>query len=176
MCGKSTFFLFSMVSLFGVSMLFLPLHLTLTPSLLQHHSLFLSAIDPLLSDPVIPGKDISIRIISIDYAMGTPVDQPPRPSTSEQTIVTQPAQWQLDSLPFSSQEYFRKLETRELGRTVLHTPVITSTQLPFTGNMAFCHALQPEMGVVWVATQQTQGKGKIIMGFRRAPQTYYSTA
>lgn len=75
-------------------------------------------------------------------------------------MITSPAQWQLQGLPFSREEYFSRLETRELGRTVLYTPVITSTQLPFTGNLTFCQALTQEMGVVWVAAQQTQGKGQ----------------
>lgn len=88
------------------------------------------------------------------------MDETAQPSTSELTVVTTPAPWQLSDLPFSCSEYFQVLQTRELGRTLLHTPVITSTQLPFVGNMTFCQALRPEMGVVWVAAQQTKGKGK----------------
>lgn len=125
----------------------------------QSRSHFLSALKPHLSDCVIPGKDLSLRFLSHDYNLGTPVDETPPSSTSELIVVTKPAPWQLQSLPFSSLEYFQRLETRELGRTLLHTPVITSTQLPFTGNLTFCQMVEPKMGVVWVAAQQTKGKG-----------------
>ena len=124
----------------------------------RHH--FLSTIKPhLLDDSSIPGKDMSLRFITHDYTLGTPVDMPPSPSASELTVVTSPAPWQVKQLPFSSQVYFRQLQTRELGRVLLHTPVITSTQLPFTGNLSFCQALGADLGLVWVAAQQTRGKG-----------------
>ena len=113
---------------------------------------------PLQSGSVIPGKDSSLHFISTDNSQGSPVDLP-KPMTSDFTVITQPDPMQVKNLPFSSEEYFQELKTRELGRTLLYTPVITSTQLPFTGNMSFCHALQSEMGVVWVARQQTKGKG-----------------
>ena len=93
--------------------------------------------------------------------MGTPVDDLSQTSNSDLSIITRPAPWQLDEVPFSQSMYFSELQTRDIGRTVLHTPVITSTQLPFTGNRMFCHAFSAEMGVVWVAAQQTQGKGEI---------------
>lgn len=115
---------------------------------------------PHLHDSTLPGRDLSLVFISTDYSIGTPVDDPQRPSTSELTVITNPAPWQLKSLPFSPAEYFQRLETSELGRTLLHTPVITSTQLPFMGNDTFCQMLTQQMGVVWVAAQQTQGKGK----------------
>lgn len=127
---------------------------------LQNRSWFLSTIKQHFVGTTIPGKDLSLRFLTADYNLGTPVDETAQPSTSELTVVTTPAPWQLSNLPFSCAEYFQRLQTRELGRTLLHTPVITSTQLPFMGNMTFCQALRPEMGVVWVAAQQTKGKGK----------------
>ena len=89
------------------------------------------------------------------------MDSVEQPSLSELTVVTNPAPWQLHGLPFSCDRYFQELRTREMGRSLLHTPVITSTQLPFMGNLTFCQALRPEMGVVWVAAQQTKGKGNV---------------
>lgn len=126
---------------------------------LQNRSLFLSAIKPHLHDSCLPGNELSLEFLTTDYTQGTPVDHTPSPSPSQMTIITRPAHWQLQHAPFSQEEYFEALETRELGRTVLYTPVITSTQLPFTGNMGFAQCLQREMGVVWVASQQTKGKG-----------------
>lgn len=114
----------------------------------------------LLEDSTLPGKDLSLRFLSHDFTLGTPVDSTPPSSPSELTVVTRPAPWQVNSLPFSSKDYFRQLETRELGRTILHTPVITSTQLPFSGNLCFCQLSQLAVGVVWVAAQQTKGKGQ----------------
>lgn len=128
---------------------------------LQNRSLFLSTIKPHLLDSAIPGKDTSLRFITTDYNLGTPVDDVAQPSLSELTVITRPAPWQLNGLPFSHEMYFQGLRTREMGRTLLHTPVITSTQLPFMGNLTFCQALRPEAGVVWVAAQQTKGKGRV---------------
>jgi hypothetical protein len=140
---------------------------------LQYRSLFLSAIKPRLLDSAIAGKDISLRFLTTDYNLGTPVDDVVQPSTCELTVITNPAPWQLNSLSFSSNEYFRELRTREMGQSLLHTPVITSTQLPFMGNLRFCQALRPEMGVVWVAAQQTKGKGSICKIHRVGALTTY---
>ena len=64
------------------------------------------------------------------------------------------------NLSFDFLEYFKLLKTRDMGRSVLYTPVIASTQTLFTGNLPFCSALTQEMGVVSVAAQQTKGKGE----------------
>ncbi len=128
--------------------------------LYQDRSLFLSAMEPhLLDSSSLPGNEVSLEFLTTDYTLGTPVDHAPSPSPSKLTVVARPAPWQLQQLPFHPEEYFGRLETRELGRTVLYTPVITSTQLPFTGNLTFAQSLERERGVVWVATQQTKGKG-----------------
>ena len=117
---------------------------------------------PLLdSSSSITGTEISARLITTNFEDGSSVDGfPPPPQPSEIAIVTNPAEWQVRSLSFNSLKYFELLKTRTLGRSVLYTPVISSTQTLFTGNVPFCSALTPDMGVVSVAGQQTKGKGQ----------------
>ena len=104
---------------------------------------------------------MDLQLIPLDFSkLGTPVDPLPEPSAKNLTVVARPARWQLHSLPFNPDLYFEHLMTAQLGRTVLYTPVISSTQTVFTGNMTFCNALTPRLGVVCVAAQQTQGKGE----------------
>ena len=104
---------------------------------------------------------MSARLITIDFEQdGSSVDGfPPPPRPSELAIVTNPAEWQVRSLSFNFLEYFELLKTQILGRSVLYTPVISSTQTLFTGNVPFCSALMSDMGVISVAGQQTKGKG-----------------
>ena len=109
---------------------------------------------------MVPGREMSLRLIEHDYQTDTPVDSAPCPTPCEMTLITLPAHWQLGSQPFNFNEYFANLQTAHLGRTLLYTAVITSTQSLFTGNIDFCNALTLEMGVVSVAGQQTKGKGE----------------
>ena len=102
---------------------------------------------------------MSLRLIEHNYQSGTPVDSAPFPTHSEMALITLPARWQLEAQPFNFSEYFDRLHTTSLGRTVLYTAVIPSTQTLFTGNIEFCNALTTDMGVVSVAGQQTRGKG-----------------
>ena len=103
---------------------------------------------------------MSARLITTNFEEGTSVDGfPSPPGPSELAILTNPAKWQVRSLQFDFLEYFKLLKTKDLGRSVLYTPVIASTQTLFTGNIPFSSALTPEMGVVSVAAQQTKGKG-----------------
>ena len=105
---------------------------------------------------------MSARLITTNFEVdGSSVDGfPPPPQPSELAIVTNPAEWQIKNLSFNFLEYFELLKTQTLGRSVLYTPVIASTQTLFTGNIPFCSALTPDMGVVSVAGQQTKGKGQ----------------
>ena len=138
---------------------------THTCSHTQAQSNFVSTCTPLLTPPthsLVPGRELSVRLLRTDFEAGTPVDEPTKPTHSEQVIITNPARWQLDNQPFDFLEYFESLRTDKLGRTLLYTSVITSTQTLFTGNIEFCNSLRAEMGVVNVAGQQTQGKGIII--------------
>ena len=139
--------------------------------ILQCREIFLGSLASVHSDSIIPCQEVSLHLISNDFSKWTPIDDLPRPSNSELTIITRPAPWQLKTLPFSSVAYFSELKTREIGKTVLHTPVITSTMLPFTGNLAFYQGLSSEMGVVWLAAQQTQGKGKPYLMNLRSQKT-----
>lgn len=119
---------------------------------------------PLLdSTSSISGSEMSARLITTNFEDGSSVDGfPSPPQPSELAILTNPAKWQIRSLSFDFLEYFKLLKTQNLGRSVLYTPVITSTQTLFTGNVPFCSALTPDMGVVSVAAQQTKGKGTCI--------------
>ena len=109
----------------------------------------------------IKGSEISARLITTNFEEGSSVDGfPPLPQSSEVAIVTNPAKWQISGLSFNSLEYFEQLKTQTLGRSVLYSPVTTSTQTMFTGNVPFCSALTPDMGVVSLAGQQTKGKGQ----------------
>jgi len=108
---------------------------------------------------VIKDGEMSLRLIEHDFRSGTSVDPPPKPHPSSQTLITNPGKWQLDSLPFNTDSYFDHLRSNHLGRTLLYTEVITTTQSLFTSNMAFSEALTQDMGVVNVAGQQTKGKG-----------------
>ena len=130
---------------------------------IQNRSRILSAMTPLLdSSNSIVGSEMSARLITTNFEEGTSVDGfPPPPKSTELAIFTNPAQWQVRSLSFDCLEYFELLKTKDLGRSVLYTPVIASTQTLFTGNLPFCSALTQEMGVVSVAAQQTKGKGQL---------------
>ena len=115
------------------------------------------------NEGVIKGSEMNLRLIANDFSkLGTPVDPLPQPSSSNLTVIARPAKWQLRSLPFDSDLYFEHLQTAYLGRTVLYTPVISSTQTVFTGNVTFRNALTTQLGVVCVAAQQTQGKGEFL--------------
>ncbi len=122
--------------------------------------MFVSACSSLAQGEIIEGRETSLHLVYHDYQSGTPVDPSPCPNHSQMVLLTSPADWQLERQPFNFNEYFRHLQTKKLGRTLLYTAVIPSTQTLFTGNIAFCNTLTTEMGVVNVAGQQTKGKGK----------------
>lgn len=109
---------------------------------------------------VIKGSEMDVELITADMSKGTPVDaHPASPSPQRLCIFARPAHWQLSALPFDFQLYFSLLQTSTLGRTILYTPVISSTQTAFTGNTKFAHSIPSILGVASVAGQQTQGKG-----------------
>ncbi len=126
----------------------------------QDRDVFMSTCSSLARDNIVQGRETSLRLIDHNYQSGTPVDPPPSPAHAELALITHPADWQLETQPFNFSEYFACLRTEKLGRTLLYTAVIPTTQSLFTGNIAFCNALTTEMGVVSVAGQQTKGKGE----------------
>lgn len=90
---------------------------------------------------------------------GTPVDPFPPPTPTSISVFMKPAKWQLKRLGFDFGSYYSHLKTAYLGRMVLYTPVVASTQTVFTGNVPLCNVITSEHGVICVAGQQTQGKG-----------------
>lgn len=103
---------------------------------------------------------MDIEIVNTDEMReGSSVDPLPCPTTNKIVLLTRPSEAQLNSLEFDVAQYVRCLRTGHLGRTLLYTPVIGSTQTMLTGNLPFSMALKTVMGVVCVAGQQTQGRG-----------------
>ena len=129
--------------------------------LLQLRSRFNSAIAPLVKkNDVIEGSEVDITLVGAGSdEEGSSVDPPPTPTASEIVLLTRPSEEQLQGMEFDVTQYTRWLRTGHLGRTLVYTPVIGSTQTVFTGNLPFTMALKPDMGVVCAAGQQTQGKG-----------------
>ncbi len=126
----------------------------------NHASHFLRSLKAVATADVVRGSETSVQLITTDMSSeGTPVDPFPSPSPTSISVFTRPAKWQLERLRFDVDGYFGHLKTAQLGRTVLYTPVIASTQTVFTGNMSLCNAVTCDHGVTCVASQQTQGKG-----------------
>ncbi len=92
-----------------------------------------------------------------------PLGSLPMPTARCLCIFTRPTEAQLRAVSFDSQLYFSLLKTDTLGRTVLCTSVISSTQNVFTGNLTFAQALPNSLGTVCVAQQQTKGKGRYLL-------------
>ena len=124
---------------------------------------FEAAVTPLAENGVVRGSEVDIELITSDPAIeGSSVDPPPTPTPKRIILVTRPLEAELQDLEFDVAQYKRLLCTGHLGRTLLFTPVIGSTQTMLTGNLPFARALGAEMGVVCVAGQQTQGRGTAI--------------
>ena len=116
---------------------------------------------PLLKDDIIQGSETDIELVCTNMTTeGTPVDPLPSPAVNKIVLLTRPSAAQLQDVKFDTAQYMRCLRTGLLGRTLLYTPVIGSTQTMLTGNVPFCLALQTDMGVVCAAGQQTRGKGR----------------
>ena len=128
--------------------------------ILQLRLTFDSVMAPLVKNDVISGSEVDIVLIGTDSAReGSSVDPPPTPTVNKIVLHTRPSDEQLQELGFNTSQYTRWLNTGHLGRILLYTPVIGSTQTMLTGNMPFSLALKPEMGMVCAAGQQTQGRG-----------------
>lgn len=126
----------------------------------QLRAQFNAAIAPLLKDDVIRGSEVDIEIVDTDeMSEGSSVDPLPCPAANKIVLLTRPSEAQLNNLEFDVAQYMRCLRTGHLGRTLLYTAVIGSTQTMLTGNLPFSMALKTGMGVVCVARQQTQGRG-----------------
>lgn len=95
-----------------------------------------------------------------DYDRGSPVDPPPPPTPRTFSIIAKPSSQQVSSQEFDCIKFFECLKTSSLGHTLLYTPVVTSTQTLFSGNVTLTGLLDHRRhGVVFVAGQQTMGKG-----------------
>lgn len=125
---------------------------------------------------VLYGREMSLQLIQHNYQSSSSVDPAPSSTHSKMALIAFPADWQLDSQPFDFKEYFYHLHTAQLGRTLLYTSVISSTQSLFTGNIDFCNALTTDMGIVSVAGQQTSGKGEICQNIDNSYQTVVFTS
>ena len=132
----------------------------------QKRSDFESCTKSCAEGSVIKGSEMDVELITTDMTEGTPVDAHPIPSPQRLCVFTRSAPWQLSPLPFDFQLYFSLLETSTLGRTILYTPVISSTQTAFVGNAKFSLSIPSVMGLVSVAGQQTHGKGMRGVGCR----------
>ena len=119
-----------------------------------------SAVAPLVKDNVIEGSKVDIELVRTDSATeGSSVDPLPAPATDKIVLLTTPSDLDLEEVEFDFVQYTRWLRTGYLGRTLLYTPVIGSTQTMLTGNTSFSLAMKTNMGVVCAAGQQTQGRG-----------------
>ena len=107
------------------------------------------------------GSEVDIELVTTDVAKeGSPVDPLPEPAADQLVLLTNPSPLQLKSIDFNIDQYMRCLRTAYLGRTLIYTPIIGSTQTLLTGNSPLCTALKRDMGLVCVAGQQTRGKGE----------------
>ena len=121
---------------------------------------FEATVTPLVKDDVIKGSEVDIELVRTDEdSEGSSVDPPPSPAVDKVVLLTRPSERQLRSLEFDTSQYMKYLRTGHMGRTLLYTPVIGSTQTMLTGNMPFSLALKTDMGVVCAAGQQTRGRG-----------------
>ena len=126
--------------------------------LLQEHSLFLRSTGTTEGERnVIKGKGMDIELIPTEDGSPLPV-----PTAHHLCVITTPTQQQLNAISFDFQLYFSLLKTATLGRTVLYTPIISSTQTVFTGNLPFADSLPASLGTVCVAGRQTNGIGRYI--------------
>lgn len=71
----------------------------------------------------------SVELVKRDEYGGVPVDS--CPGESRLCILEDPKDGELVGILFDRQSYFAELKTKYLGRTLLYTPVITSTQTLF---------------------------------------------
>lgn len=126
----------------------------------QLRSDFESTVASLVSGGVIEGSEVNIELITSDPVIsGSSVDPPSTPTANRIVLLTNPLQTEVQDLEFDFNQYTRLLTTGHVGRTLLYTPVIGSTQTMLTGNLKFARSLSSELGVVCVAGQQTRGRG-----------------
>ena len=71
----------------------------------------------------------SVEVVERDDCGGVPVDS--CPSESKLCILEDPSEGELAGMMFDRRKYFDELKTKSLGRTLLYTPVISSTQTLF---------------------------------------------
>jgi len=84
-----------------------------------------------LRNDVIIGKENKVEVLLRDRRGGLPVDI--TPTHNHIYLLPHPTEGELSGLPFNVTEYLSHLQTKTLGRTVIYSPVISSTQTLFTG-------------------------------------------
>ena len=114
-----------------------------------------------LPTSVIKGSEVSTVVHTDDYSLGTPVDPPEESSETRSVVIARPSEEQLDSLEFNHKMFFSCLKTRNIGWSLLIGPVVTSTQTFFTGNIPLSTRLPSDSGIIFVAGQQTKGRGSL---------------
>ena len=111
------------------------------------------------SRSVIKGSEVTAVFSTDDYTLGSPVDPIESTTDTRTVVIAKPSQCQLDSLDFNYKNFFDCLKTKHLGRCMLLGAVVTSTQTFFTGNVPLCLRLSSDSGLIFVAGQQTRGRG-----------------
>lgn len=71
----------------------------------------------------------TVELVERDDCGGVPVDS--CPGESRLCMLEDPSEGELVGIPFDRRRYFAELKTKYLGRILLYTPVITSTQTLF---------------------------------------------
>ncbi|XP_022803242.1 biotin--protein ligase-like [Stylophora pistillata] len=64
------------------------------------------------------------------------------------------------AVTFNWSTYQKCLSTKVLGKVVLYTDIITSTQTVFDGNYTFTSNIPEDLGIVVIAGQQVKGQGR----------------
>ncbi|KAM6970067.1 biotin--protein ligase [Aplochiton taeniatus] len=110
-------------------------------------------------DGLLVSSKTSFRVLSNAQLQDAPRPPPPSPPPSERpftTLVKDPPETQTWD-QFSLQAYSEHLRTRTLGRVLLYTEVVSTTMDLLEGLML---QLPAEMGLIAVASRQTQGRGR----------------
>ena len=84
-----------------------------------------------LRNDIIVGKENKVEIVLRDGRGGLPVDI--SPALNHIYLLPHPTDGELIGLPFDVTVYLSHLQTKILGRTIIYSPVIASTQTLFTG-------------------------------------------
>lgn len=111
-----------------------------------------------LRKDVIVGRENKVQILRRDDRGGIPVDTVP--SHNHYYLLLHPNKGEMTGLHFNVMEYLSHLQTKTLGHIVIYSPVISSTQTLFTGNIPLSESFTAESGAIAIASQQMRGKGR----------------